>query len=298
MNADPLPKLPTRAPDAHKGDCGRVLLIGGSTGMAGAVALAATAALRSGAGYVEVICPASLLAALTEAVPAAMVHGCGAPDREFLLAEDLPVMLELAIRCQAVVVGPGLGVSSEQPWLPQLLNGLQGQQPELAVLVDADGLNRLAASDVDLAICTPQMILTPHPGEAARLLGWSSADKVQEDRIAATAALSAKTQAVVVLKGAETLVQQQGAPCWSNSSGNVGMATAGSGDVLSGHVGALLASGMEPLQAARLGVYLHGFAGDMFSAEWGSDGLTASDLAMWISKAMRCWREDPTEVRA
>ncbi|MCP4093513.1 MAG: NAD(P)H-hydrate dehydratase [Planctomycetes bacterium] len=296
MNPNPLPALPPRAQDAHKGDCGRVLLIAGSNGMAGAVALAATAALRSGAGYVEVVCPASLLPALTKAVPAAMVHCCGDSDRQQLQSADLATMLELAQRCQAVVLGPGLGAPSESIWLPQLLSELQSQQPELPVLIDADGLNHLAASNVDLGICTPHMILTPHPGEAARLLGWSSAADVQQDRSAAIAAFSAKTAATVVLKGAGTLVQQQESPCWQNQSGNVGMATAGSGDVLSGHIGALLAAGLEPREAARLGVYLHGLAGDMFVAEWGHDGLTASDLAMWISKAMQKWRANPTEA--
>jgi hydroxyethylthiazole kinase-like uncharacterized protein yjeF len=266
--------------------------------MAGAVALAATAALRSGAGYVEVVCPASLLPALTEAVPAAMVHGCGDLKQQQLLAADIPTMLEFAARCQAIVIGPGLGSPVTPSWLPQLLTELHSAQPGVPVLIDADGLNQLAASNVDLGLCTPNMILTPHPGEAARLLGWPSAAQVQDNRTAAAHALTTKTGATVVLKGAGTLVRQQGQASWQNSSGNVGMATAGSGDVLSGHVGALLASGIEPYSAARLGVYLHGVAGDLFAAEWGTDGLTASDLSMWISKAMRQWRENPTEVSA
>ena len=298
MNLNPLPALPPRALDAHKGDCGRVLLIAGSDGMSGAVALAATAALRSGAGYVEIICPATLLPSLTESVPAAMVHRCGDSKQQQLQAADLPTMLALAARCQAIVIGPGLGAPHAPFWLPQLLTKLQATQPDLPVLIDADGLNQLAASNVDLGICTPNMILTPHPGEAARLLGWSSAAVVQKDRAAAIATLSKMTGATIILKGAGTLVQQQSNTCWQNSTGNVGMATAGSGDVLSGHIGALLASGLEPIQAARLGVHLHGLAGDLYAAEWGMDGLTASDLAKWISKAMRLWRENPTEVRA
>jgi NAD(P)H-hydrate epimerase len=266
--------------------------------MAGAAALTATAALKSGVGYVEIICPAALLAALTEAVPAAMVHVCGEPSRAQLGAMDLNVILAVSARADAVVIGPGLGAASGEPWLPRLLMDLQEDYPQLPVVLDADGLNQVAASCVDLNICAPNMILTPHPGEAARLLRWESAAVVQADRMGALAALTQACSAAVLLKGVGTLVGQAGEACWQNLSGNAGMATAGSGDVLSGHLGALLAHGIPPYQSARLGAYLHGRAGDLFAAEWGMDGLTASDLAAWISKAMREWRAHPIEVSA
>lgn len=266
--------------------------------MAGAAALTATAALKSGAGYVEIICPAGLLPALTEAVPAAMVHACGEENRAQLGAADHDAIVAIAARANAMVIGPGLGVSSGEPWLPRLLMELQDDYPELPLVLDADGLNQLAASCVDLNICAPTMILTPHPGEAARLLRWPSAAAVQADRVGAVASLVQASSATILLKGAGTLVQQAGEDCWQNHSGNAGMATAGSGDVLSGHLGALLASSLAPFNAARLGAYLHGRAGDLFAAEWGMDGLTATDLAAWISKAMREWRANPTEVPA
>lgn len=266
--------------------------------MAGAVALTATAAFKSGAGYVEIICPAALLPALTEAVPAAMVHVCGDESRAQLGAEDIDATLAVAARADAVVIGPGLGAASGEPWLPRLLMELQDDYPQLPLVLDADGLNQLAMSCVDLHICAPNMILTPHPGEVARLLRWESAATVQANRLGASAALTQACSAAVLLKGAGTLVSQAGEECWQNHSGNAGMATAGSGDVLSGHLGALLAIGLTPYHAARLGAYLHGRAGDMFVAEWGMDGLTASDLAAWVSKAMREWRANPTEVSA
>jgi len=294
MFPDPLPALPPLADDSHKGDRGRVLLIAGSSGMAGAVALAATAALRSGAGYVEIVCPASLLASLTEAVPAAMVHVCGSSSCEQLEAAHIPIMLEYAARAQSVVIGPGLGAVPSEVWLPQLLAELQKQLPALPLLLDADGLNHLAAAHA-LSTCTANMILTPHPGEAARLLDLPSSAAVQKNRSAIAQVLSEASQAVIVLKGAGTWVAQQGHPQWQNHSGNVGLATAGSGDVLSGHIGALLAGGLSPFEAARLGVYLHGTAADSFAEEWGPDGLTAMDLPLWISKEMKTWRENPVE---
>jgi|FLOH01.1.fsa_nt_gi hydroxyethylthiazole kinase-like uncharacterized protein yjeF len=294
----PLPQLPPRPPAAHKGDCGRVLVVAGSAGMAGAAALTATAALRSGCGYVEIVCPSILLPALTEAVPAAMVQTCGTADRKQLGLEDVGIILEAAARANAVVIGPGLGAPHGEPWVPRLLQELQGAYPALPVLLDADGLNHLAAARVNLNICGANLILTPHPGEAARLLHWQAAAMVQADRVATITALTAASAAVVLLKGAGTLVQQMGQPCWQNHSGNAGMATAGSGDVLSGHIGALLASGLPVYDAARLGAYLHGRAGDLYAAVWGMDGLTATDLAQWLSKAMQEWRTHPNEVQA
>ncbi len=264
--------------------------------MAGAVALAATAALRSGAGYVEVVCPHGILPALTEAVPAAMVHTNGDAGQRQLEGSSIDTILEVAARSDALVIGPGLGPSPETAWVPQLLEALQSQDPEIPILLDADGLNQLAATDVDLNICSSNMILTPHPGEAARLLGWDSASLIQADRDAAMTQLMSACDSVVLLKGAGTLIGQRQLGVKLNRSGNSALATAGSGDVLSGHVGALLAAGITPFDAARLGAYLHGRAGDMYAAEWGQDGLTASDLAKWLSKSMREWRANPTEV--
>jgi NAD(P)H-hydrate epimerase len=262
--------------------------------MAGAVALAAEGALRSGAGYVEISCPEILVPALTQAVPAAILHPLGEEGCIRLGPGFLPKMLASASRCDAVVIGPGIGAYlPDYPWIPNLLQAMQDQHPQLPIILDADGLNHLAASGAGLEICGPSMLLTPHPGEAARLLGLADASHIQADRPAALDALTSNCSATILLKGAGTLIGQHEQETHLNQSGNVGMATAGSGDVLSGHLGALCAMGLSPYDAARLGAYLHGFAGDLFAAEWGQDGLTASDLALWLSKAMSAWRADP-----
>jgi len=259
--------------------------------MAGAAVLAAEGALRSGAGYVEIACAARLVPALTQAIPAAILHPFGADDRERLGLEDVPQLLQYANTCQAVVIGPGLGKAcASTPWIPQLLAALQLAHSQLGIVLDADGLNHLAASDLGLPACASSMLLTPHPGEAARLLHLESAAAVQADRKGAMQKLTQSCAATFILKGAHSLIGVKGKETAVNSSGNVGMATAGSGDVLSGHLGALLAAGLRPFDAARLGAYLHGCAGDLFVAQWGSDGLTASDLALWLSRAMREWR--------
>ncbi|MFK5956465.1 MAG: NAD(P)H-hydrate dehydratase [Planctomycetota bacterium] len=286
-----LPKLPPRDSASHKGDCGRVLFIAGSYGMAGAAVLAAEGALRSGVGYVEIACAARLVPAFTKALPAAILHPLGSDDRETLLHEDVPQLLRFANSCQAVVIGPGLGPpAGASPWVPQLLKQLQQAQPKLGIVLDADGLNHLAVSAAGLQLCGPSMLLTPHPGEAARLLHLSHAAAVQADRNLAMEKLTHASSATFLLKGENTLIGAKGKETAVNPSGNVGMATAGSGDVLSGHLGALLAFGLAPFDAARLGAYLHGRAGDLFAAQWGTDGLTASDLAHWLSKAMQEWR--------
>lgn len=286
-----LPKLPSRADDSHKGDCGRVLVIAGNRGMAGAAALTAQAALRSGAGYVDLASPAILGPQLTQAVPAAILHLMGEDGCIRLGPGFRPLLLRLAEKAQAVVLGPGLGTPlPEYPWVGSFLLELQDRFPQLPIVLDADGLNHLAASEQGLAICGPSMLLTPHPGEAARLLGWRDAAAIQADRAQAMEQFQSSCEATVLLKGAGTLIGQRGKETTVNTSGNVGMATAGSGDVLSGHLGALCASGMTSYDAARLGAYLHGHAGDLFVEEWGTDGLTASDLALWISKAMAAWR--------
>ena len=293
MDSTPLhlPPLPPRDPASHKGDCGRVLVIAGSYGMAGAAALAAEAAFRSGAGYVDVACAARLVPALTQAIPSAILHPCGEDAREALAAEDIPKLVEWSSKCHSVVIGPGLGLAKgSTPWIPELLSAFHESLPTLPIVLDADGLNHFAEAGLDWKLCTANMILTPHPGEAARLLQFATAQGVQADRPAALQKMTAHTSATILLKGAQTLIGCKGKETEVNLSGNVGMATAGSGDVLSGHLGALLAFGLPPFDAARLGAYLHGRAGDLFAQEWGPDGLTASDLAHWISKAMSEWR--------
>lgn len=281
-----LPALPSRAQDAHKGVCGRVVVVGGSAAYPGAPLLAARAAFESGAGYVELVAPGALFPALLDALPEAIHHPCGDAQREQLSAADVPLLQACAARADAMVIGPGMGMASAQDdFLPSALRLLQQQHPSLPIVVDADALNRLAQVDA-LGDCTASCLLTPHPGEAARLLA-AHAPPPATDRAATLAAMCALTAATVVLKGEGTLVGQATRAPWKNSSGNPGLATAGSGDVLAGLLGALCARGLPVYDAARLGVYLHGLAADLYAAEWGQDGLRASLLSQWLSRALR-----------
>ncbi|MEO1079939.1 MAG: NAD(P)H-hydrate dehydratase [Pseudomonadota bacterium] len=251
--------LPPRYAAAHKGDFGRCLLVGGDRGMGGAILLAAEAALRCGVGLARVATRAEHVAPLLARRPECMVSEVSSRgDLEPLLAWPT-----------AIVVGPGLG---EEPWGEQLLHlCLTSSQP---LLLDADALNLLAkAQDAHL----PEgSVLTPHPGEAARLLGITVAE-VQADRFSAVRTLAERYNAAVVLKGQGSLVYAggQGALC---AAGNPGMASGGMGDVLSGVIGALLAMRLGPQAAARLGTLLHSSAADHAAEHHGLAPLLATDL--------------------
>lgn len=241
LNGDGLDGL-IRRPGAHKGDSGRLLIVGGDTDMGGAVALAGEASLRAGAGLVSVATRAENRAAILARRPELMV-------RTARSAEDIA---DLTARASAVAIGPGLG---RGPWARALLSHCVNAGKPL--VVDADGLNIVADEAVNLPVGT---IITPHPGEAGRLMRRDSA-WVQAHRPAAAADLS-RGGVVAVLKGAGTLVAEAGSVRAVCLDGNPGMATAGSGDVLTGVVGALLARGLAPRRAAELGVWLHARAGD------------------------------------
>ncbi len=247
--------LPRRARTAHKGDMGHVLLVGGDFGMAGAILLAARAALRAGAGWVSVATREAHAAALTAAQPELMCHG----------VEEPRALRGLLERASVVALGPGLGRSewSRGIWSQAM------SAPQPAVL-DADALNWLAENPSR----RDDWVLTPHPGEAARLLGCSTA-QVQGDRAAGARELRRRYGGVAVLKGAGTLVQGQAlALC---PYGNPGMAVGGMGDVLCGLIAGLLAQGLGPESAARTGVLAHALAGDRAAAR-GERGLVPSDL--------------------
>jgi ADP-dependent NAD(P)H-hydrate dehydratase len=265
----PLAGLPERPRDGHKGSFGTVLVVAGSHDMLGAATLCATAALRSGAGLVQVCVPAALQPFVASAQPCATTL----PRR--------PANLRRALaRADAVVVGPGLGASpATQRLVAAVLRFARGP-----VVLDADALNALAPLRQPLATRVP-IVLTPHPGEAGRLLG-SDAAAVQEDRHGALDALVACSGGVVVLKGHRTLVGD-GDRTFENRTGNPGMATGGSGDVLAGLLGALLAQGLPPYDAACFGVHVHGRAGDRVARRMGEVGLIASDLPAAIAEELR-----------
>jgi NAD(P)H-hydrate epimerase len=256
--------LRPRTRDSHKGDNGHVLCIGGDHGSGGAIALCVQAALRSGAGLASVATRREHVAALLARQPEAMVHAVESTDA-------IAPMLQ---RADVVAIGPGMG---QGEWGRMLLDAtLAAGKP---LLLDADALNLLAASPRMLA---PDTVLTPHPGEAARLLGSSSA-QVQADRHAAARALAERHGCVVVLKGAGTIVTApQRTPCVV-AAGNPGMAVGGMGDLLSGVIAALRAQGMDAFDAAACGALLHAAAGDAAVAE-GARGMLPTDLLPWLRR--------------
>lgn len=251
--------LTPRLHDTHKGNNGHVLCIGGDHGSGGAIILCAAAALRSGAGLVSVATRSEHVPALLGARPEAMVKA----------VENAGESRSLLERAGVVVIGPGLG---QQSWGTELWHAaLDCGKP---LVLDADALNLLAAHPKELRA---DDVLTPHPGEAARLLGIATAD-VQRDRFAATRALVGRFGCVVVLKGAGTIVAAPACKPRVVAAGNPGMAVGGMGDLLTGVIGALMAQGLGPFDAACCGALLHSAAGDAAARDGGERGLLPSDL--------------------
>lgn len=276
-----LPPLPPRPHDTDKTRMGRVLVIAGSRGMAGAAALSAEAAMRSGCGYVYVATVGAISPELTAAVPSAILRCTFDRERPQLSWEDVPMLVDAARIADAVVIGPGLGDGVEV-WLAEFLRRCE----RTPMVLDADALNALARRRELLMSLQSDCVLTPHSGEAARLLGWGDdRARVDASRQAAISQLCLITGATVVLKGAGTLVAGQGKPTRTNETGNAGLARAGSGDVLSGIVGALLARGMSGYDAAVAAVWLHGRAADVLATEAGEESYVSSDLARALGRA-------------
>jgi NAD(P)H-hydrate epimerase len=258
------PLLAPRQSNAHKGDFGHVLIVGGGPGMSGAVRLCGEAALRSGAGLVSVATHPSHHAMIASGRPELMCHAVET-------ATDLKPLLA---RATVIALGPGLGTGK---WSQSMFNAVA--KSDLPMVVDADALNLLSKSDLR----KPDWILTPHPGEAARLLE-SSTDKVQQDRPGSLAQVVDRYGGTVVLKGAGSLVATADGPTWLCSAGNPGMAAPGMGDVLTGIIAALRAQGLSAEMAAVAGVDIHARAGDA-AAESGQRGMLASDLL----QELRAW---------
>lgn len=258
--------LPARARHAHKGDFGHVLALGGERGMAGAIRMAGEAALRVGAGLVSVGTRAEHAPLISLARPELMARAVEGTDD--------PVLAELLGRASVLVLGPGLGRSAWSRFLFE--SALSSGKP---MVLDADGLNLLAETGGECE----HWVLTPHPGEAARLLEVSTRD-IQSDRFAAARALAERYGGSVVLKGAGTVVAGREGVFGVCAAGNPGMASGGMGDVLAGVIGGLLAQGLTPAAAARLGVALHAEAGDRAAAEGGERGLVATDLLPWLRR--------------
>jgi len=269
------------AREAHKGTFGHLLVIAGSPGKAGAARLCAEAALRAGAGLVTLAVPEHLpLDSLAQLAPEVMVERVpGSPQGAFD-ESSRQALDELLVRRDAVALGPGLGTD---PGTVALVRSLYAQAEQPMVL-DADGLNALgdAVPVLDEGLVR---VLTPHPGEMARLTGTNTATLAPR-RVPAARELAVASGAVVVLKGAGTIIAAPDSCCWLNPTGNPGMGTAGSGDVLTGMLGALLARGRDAVSAATAAVYWHGLAGDVAAARAGESSLLARDLSATLGSAL------------
>ena len=262
--------LPRRPRDSHKGANGRVLIVGGDLGYGGAVIMAAAAAGRSGAGLVSVATRQQTIAGLLSRCPEAM-------GREVKSGLELKPLIDNA---DVLAIGPGLGTSS---WAEQMMQMVGAAKKPM--IVDADGLNLIASQPAYMPLYCDDWILTPHPGEAARLLGVTT-EEVQADRFAAVSALQQRYGGVAVLKGAGTLIADE-SHIYISEYGNPGMASGGMGDVLSGVLAALVAQGLNLSEAARLGVCAHSAAADYaVASEGGEIGLLATDLLPHIRQLL------------
>lgn len=275
--------LPARPPDGHKGLFGKLLLVGGSTGMTGAVVLAASAALRTGLGLAYAAVPESLV----DTVDAGSLETVARPlpevrAKRVIARRALGAIMEMAASADALAIGPGLSTHHETQELVRRLV----ERRSRPMVLDADGLNACARDARCLeADSEVPLIITPHVGEMARLLNQDNG-AVSADREGAAVAAARRFGCVVVMKGAPTFVADSEGRLYLNPTGNAGMATGGVGDVLTGIIGSLLAQGVEPLSAALAGVYIHGLAGDVGAYEFGQRALMASDLVNAIPDAL------------
>jgi ADP-dependent NAD(P)H-hydrate dehydratase len=277
----PLPSLRPREADAHKGDFGRAILIGGSRGMSGAISLAGQAALRSGAGLVTLAVPRGVQDVVASIEPSYMTHSLAEADGQ-IADSSADGLLALTDNATAVALGPGLGRS------PGTANFVERLYREITrpTVVDADALFALAERPAALTAARSPRVLTPHPGEFERLTGELPTG-TQRIESAAKFALSASVpNTIVVLKGHHTVVTDGTRYC-INQTGNPGMATGGTGDVLTGIITALLCQGLTPFDAARLGAHVHGFAGDLAAQELGQVSMIARDLLQYLPKAFQ-----------
>ena len=276
------PAIPDRPSDGHKGTFGRVLLVVGSRGMSGAAILAGLGALRGGAGLVSVASPIGIQPIVAGHEPGYLTIGLAEGDDGRLIARAAAELESACTTADAIGIGPGLRNTSEVEAIVRQINS----SATCPLILDADALNVLAPAFKDGSFrnqAAGPRILTPHPGEFARMTGLPR-NGIQQDRENLSRRFATEHGVVLVLKGHETITTD-GTFFARNETGNSGMATGGSGDVLTGLVTALCAQKMKPVEAARLGVWLHGRAGDLGAAELSEHGLIASDLPRFLGEA-------------
>jgi ADP-dependent NAD(P)H-hydrate dehydratase len=266
-------KLPPRAVNTHKGDFGKVLIIAGSVGMSGAAALAGRAALRAGAGLVRVATAKSALPIVASIEPSYTTIPLAEDSAGRISSNATNTILTEMNENDAVAFGPGVGISLKLRSVVQTLL----EQEQLRLIIDGDGLNNLSKLKDWPSKSKAKVVLTPHPGEMERLWSGLFREEIPTERQQQAAQLAKQTGTIVVLKGAGTVVTD-GQKVYVNKTGNPGMATAGSGDVLTGVITALIGQGLSNFDAAVLGVYLHGLAGDIAAEKIGQVSLMATDI--------------------
>jgi NAD(P)H-hydrate epimerase len=272
--------LTPRDPEGHKGTYGHVLVVAGSLGMGGAAVLCGSGALRGGAGLVTVACPETVQPVVSAGNSCFLTHPLPADDAGRVATAAGPDVLATAAKCDVVACGPGLGQGVGTTAVVTALLARCGKP----VVLDADGLTVIARTP-DVIRRQAPLVVTPHPGEFARLLGLTTA-AVVADREALAVRFAATYGLVLVLKGHQTLVTD-GRRLYRNNTGNPGMATGGSGDVLTGLLAALLGQGLDLFGAAQLAVHLHGLAGDLARDDTGEVSLIATDLLTYLPRAFR-----------
>jgi len=273
-------KLPVRKPDAHKGDFGKVCIIGGSIGMSGAAAIAGRAALRAGAGLVRIATPRSVLPIVAAIEPSYTTIPLPEDEGGCISADAVGVVLRLTQQNDVMAFGPGVRVA---PGVRQVLDTLIAQEG-VRLVIDADGLNCLAKNTDWVERRKAHLILTPHPGEMNRMWDRLFREPMPQDRTTQAAALAKKVACTVVLKGAGTVVTD-GNRVYVNTTGNAGMATAGCGDVLTGVITALAGQGLDNFDASVLGVYIHGLSGDIAAERTGQVSLITTDIIDSLGEA-------------
>jgi len=271
-----------RRPDTHKGDYGHLLVIAGSVGKTGAAAMASEAALRMGAGLVTLAIPKSLNAIVAVKLTEVMTEPLPETPKQTLSLRAFNSILRLCENKRAIIIGPGIGTFKEtQSLVLKLIKTLN-----LPIVLDADGLTALATQPKILPTDNHSLVLTPHPGEMARLIQSTGKD-VQEDRIGISRNFSQSRQVHLVLKGYRTLISTPKGEVFINPTGNPGMASGGTGDVLTGMIGGLISQGFEILPSLQIAVYLHGLAGDKVISEKGEKSLVATEIIEKIPTLLR-----------
>lgn len=277
--------LNKRSKDGHKGTYGRVGIIGGSLGMSGSITLASKAALRSGCGYVYTIIPKSLTTIMSIKLTESIIVPIEAKYNGHFTKASTNEILKASEKMDVIALGMGLGYDAQRVEIVKdLVSSLN-----IPMLIDADGLNCIA-DNLDILLDKKDIVITPHPGELANLLNITI-EEVEANRLYYAEVVANKYDITVVLKGHNTVVAAKGQNTYINKTGNSGMATAGSGDALSGIIASFIGQKIPVFEASKLGVYLHGLAGDYAAMEFGEVSLIASDIIDNLHKAIKEYSE-------